>query len=112
MVSMGSHAAWERIYAEHRRGLFALALTIARCSARAEDAVHEAFVRLWSGRDRLAVDDPVAYAYAAVRRAAIDQVRRAVERPRCQGLHHDDVQPDQRLIEREAADRLRAGLDE
>jgi RNA polymerase sigma-70 factor (ECF subfamily) len=87
-------------------------MAIVRCPARAEDAVHEAFVRLWSARERGDIEDAVAYAYAAVRRAAIDQVRRAATPPRCQRLHRDDLQPDQRLIAGETAELLRAGLDE
>jgi RNA polymerase sigma-70 factor (ECF subfamily) len=68
------------IYARHRQGLFTLALSITRCAAQAEDAVHDAFARLFRAREResgRAVDDPVAYVFAAVRAAAIDQLRRA-----------------------------------
>ena len=69
----------EQLYARHRQGLFTVALSITRCAARAEDAVHDAFVRMCRvGADRAtAAHDPVAYAYAAVRNAAIDQQRRA-----------------------------------
>lgn len=67
--------AIERIYWDHRQGLYTLALAITRCPARAEDAVQEAFARLWSTQARPG-GDPTAYAFAAVRNAAIDQVRR------------------------------------
>ena len=70
----------EQLYARHRQGLFTVALSITRCAARAEDAVHDAFVRMCRvGTDRsaAAAQDLVAYAYAAVRNAAIDQQRRA-----------------------------------
>lgn len=66
----------EQIYGGHRQGLFTVALSITHCAARAEDAVQEAFVRMcrnWSGEMK---GDLVAYAYAAVRNAAIDQRRR------------------------------------
>lgn len=65
----------ERIYTAHRQGLFSLALTITRNAEAAEDAVHEAFVRLCrsSGQQH---GDAVAYVFAAVRNAAIDQLRR------------------------------------
>ena len=36
----------ERVYAEHRQGLFSLALAIVGVREDAEDAVHEAFARL------------------------------------------------------------------
>lgn len=63
------------IYNQHRQGLFTLALSIVRDRDRAEDAVHEAFARLLrSGRQP--TGDLVAYVFAAVRHAAIDQQRR------------------------------------
>jgi RNA polymerase sigma-70 factor (ECF subfamily) len=65
----------ERIYKQHRQGLFALALSITRCPARAEDAVHEAFARLWKLRQEPS-QDREAYVYGAVRNAALDQLRR------------------------------------
>jgi RNA polymerase sigma-70 factor, ECF subfamily len=72
--------ALEQVYGRHRQGLYTLALAITRCPAQAEDAVHDAFVRLWAARNGHAAD-PVAYIYAAVRNAAIDQVRGAKRRP-------------------------------
>lgn len=65
-----------QLYARHRQGLFTAALSITGCSARAEDAVHEAFARMCR-TIRTGIDDPAAYVFAAVRRAAIDQRRRA-----------------------------------
>lgn len=69
------HRLLERVYQDHRQGLYTLALAVTRCPGRAEDAVQEAFARLWS-RGATPSGDPVAYVYAAVRNAAIDQVRR------------------------------------
>ena len=69
-----------RIYGQHRQGLFTLALAITHEPATAEDAVHDAFVRLLK-HDRQPDGDPVAYVFAAVRNAALDQrkTRRLVE---------------------------------
>ena len=78
MVPHGVNAlrqAIERVYSDHRQGLYTLALAITRCPGRAEDAVQEAFARLWSRRIRPS-GDLVPYVFAAVRNAAIDQVRR------------------------------------
>ena len=69
------HQRLERIYREHRQGLFTLALAITRCPQSAEDAVHDAFVRLWRSRLRPG-GDPVAYVFASVRNAALDVLRR------------------------------------
>ena len=69
------HQRLERIYREHRQGLFTLALSITRCPQSAEDAVHDAFVRLWRSPLRPG-GDPVAYVFASVRNAALDLLRR------------------------------------
>jgi len=68
-------ATIESIYRQHRKGLFTLALSITGREDSAEDAVHEAIVRLCrSGKSP--TGDPVAYVFAAVRNAAIDQKRK------------------------------------
>lgn len=65
----------ENIYREHRQALFSLALTITHQRELAEDAIHDAIVRLCrSGRQP--TGDPVAYVFASVRNAALDQMRR------------------------------------
>ena len=66
----------EQIYRLHRKGLYTLALAITRHPESAEDAVHEAIVRLCRS-DRSPTGDPVAYVFAAVRNAAVDQKRSA-----------------------------------
>ena len=70
-----SDSELHEIYARYRRALFALALSVTGCRLAAEDAVHDAFARLCRCGIRGAVD-PVAYVFAAVRNAALDQVRR------------------------------------
>ena len=93
----------EAIYLSYRQALFSLALSTTGCAAMAEDAVHEAFVRLCrlssfpavllanesSGQSSVqsSVDERrsntsaqteqlVAYVFAAVRNAAIDAGRK------------------------------------
>ncbi len=65
----------EQVYSDHRQGLYTLALAITRRPERAEDAVQDAFARLWTAGVRL-TGDPVPYVFAAVRNAAVDQMRR------------------------------------
>ncbi len=65
----------ETIYREHRQGLFSLALSVTGEPGLAEDAVHDAFVKLCR-RSGPSPDDGVAYAHAAVRHAAIDRRRK------------------------------------
>ncbi len=68
--------AIESIYRRHRQGLYTLALSIAGRPEAAEDAVHDAVVRLCRGGTQPA-GDAVAYVFAAVRNAALDTRRRA-----------------------------------
>lgn len=63
------------IYGRYRQALFTLALSKTGHREQAEDAVHDAFVRLCR-RGFGQASDPVAYVFAAVRNAALDQVRR------------------------------------
>lgn len=68
-------AELEQVYRQHRQALFSLALNMTGCSGLAEDAVHEAFVRL-CGRQELPSGRLAAYVFAAVRNAAFDCLRR------------------------------------
>lgn len=63
-----------QFYYEYRQQLFTCALAITRCPDRAEDAVQEAFCRLY----RLSVRprNLNAYVFRTVRNAALDQVRK------------------------------------
>jgi len=63
----------ERIYRENRQSLFTYALSITRCREMAEDAVQDAFCRLFrlDGAPRRLKP----YVFRAVRNAALNQVR-------------------------------------
>ena len=69
-------AELEQVYHQHRQALFSLALTITGCAGLAEDAVHEAFVRL-CGMQKQPSGRLAAYVFATVRNAAMDCCRRA-----------------------------------
>jgi len=62
----------EDIYQKHRREMLAMAAAITNCPSRAQDAVQTAFCQLCAS-GRQADTHPVAYAFAAVRNAAVDQ---------------------------------------
>ena len=70
----GLNGALERFYCEHRRQLFTCALAVTRCPERAEDAIQEAFSRLF--RLRAEPENLKSYVFRSVRNAAVDQVRR------------------------------------
>ena len=63
----------DQIYCQHRQQLFTCALAVTRCADRAEDAIQEAFCRLFRLDAR--PQNLKAYVFRAVRNAAIDQVR-------------------------------------
>ena len=67
--------ALEAIYREDRQALYTWALSITRCPDGAEDAVQEAFCRLF--RLAAAPRSLRAYVFRAVRNAALDQASRA-----------------------------------
>ncbi|MDB5174390.1 MAG: sigW 8 [Phycisphaerales bacterium] len=105
------------IYRRYRQGLFTLALSVTGCPARAEDAVHDAFARLCRKIDPLAGrpdSQAVAYVFAAVRNAAIDQVRRT---PResddaiAQSLFSQTAGPAQNAIDSERERSIAAAVD-
>jgi len=73
--------ALDSTYRRHKQGLYALALSITQDRAAAEDAVHEAFVRLCRTKVQ-PTGDLTAYVIRAVRNAAIDHQRRAARRGR------------------------------
>jgi RNA polymerase sigma-70 factor (ECF subfamily) len=73
----------ERLYRECSQQLFTCALAITCSPSRAEDAVHDAFCRLLRGQAATGTEaaDLKAYAFRAVRNAAIDQIRRLAAAP-------------------------------
>ncbi|MEM9416588.1 MAG: RNA polymerase sigma factor [Planctomycetota bacterium] len=64
----------DEIYRSKRSALYGLALSITREPAAAEDAVHDAVLRLARKADE-PEGDAVAYVFRAVRNAALDQLR-------------------------------------
>ena len=71
---------WSRWLGRHGPVMLLLARQIIPRRADAEDVVQEAFVRFWVNRGR--ADDPVAYLFACVRRAALDWRRSGRRRQR------------------------------
>jgi len=110
-AAAGDRAAFARLYDRTSAKLFATARRISRSDAAAEDAVQEAYVRIW----RRAADfdpsiaSPIAWMTTIVRHAAIDMARRTAERVSAAG---DAIDGDlaERLADPEAeTERLAAG---
>jgi RNA polymerase sigma-70 factor (ECF subfamily) len=102
----------ERIYRDHRQGLFTLALSITRRPEAAEDAVHDAFVRLWNS-PVAPQGDPVAYVFACVRNAALDWRRRRPEPVELRASIFEDrgADPSVATADQEEAARLRGAVE-
>lgn len=99
-----------QVYDQNRQGLYTLALSVTGCPSQAEDAIQEAFLRIFSN-GYASVADPVAYAFSAVRRAAIDQRRRhrpSTSPPTSIYVHHD---PSTALVLDDERQRLAAAVD-
>lgn len=64
----------ESIYLSHRQNLYGYALSIVRCNATAEDAVHNVFTRLLDTPEPKN-GNPVAYVFRCIRNSCIDLMR-------------------------------------
>ena len=106
-----------QIYRDHRRGLFALALCITGTKSLAEDAVHEAFLRLCRSQ-RQPSGSLKHYVFAAVRNAAVDISRQRGNDPAhsldflsALSLEADsENQPDEQLAQSEQQEMLRQAI--
>jgi RNA polymerase sigma-70 factor (ECF subfamily) len=105
-----SDESWRTWLAEHGRALVLLARQFAPSQADAEDIVQEALVRCWRSQDR--VNDPVAFLFACVRRAALDWQRgrrrlahreQAAARPEAEPRFDCPAEQDERRAAIEAA---------
>ncbi len=100
----------DRFYRRHRQGLFTYALSITRCPEAAEDAIQDAFFRIY--RKQGIEGNMTVYIFRAVRNAAFNQVRRNSRSiHRCDTYiftHGDDPATDgeQREMIHRAADAL------
>src|SRR4051794_21248426 len=81
-VANGERSAFRSLYDRTGAKLFASVLRILKNQAAAEDAVQEAYVRIWrrAGDFDAAIASPIAWMTTIARHAAIDSVRRGAER--------------------------------
>ena len=81
-VAGGDRRAFEGVYQRTSAKLYACIRRILRSEAAAEDAVQEAFVRIWrrAGDFDPSIASPIAWMTTIARNAAIDTLRRGAER--------------------------------
>jgi RNA polymerase sigma-70 factor (ECF subfamily) len=82
LVAAGDREAFRVLYARTASKLFASIRRILRSQAAAEDALQEAYVRVWrqAGDFDPSIASPVAWMTTIARHAAIDLARRGAER--------------------------------
>ncbi len=115
-IGTGDRAAFRKLYARYNAPLFSLALRMLGDTGAAEEALQDAFLKIWrhaaifdSHRSR-----PFTWAATITRRTCIDHLRKSARHPATIALA--DLEPAtadtprQNVEEREAADQLRAAL--
>jgi len=81
-IRAGDEAAFEAMFRTHYDGLCRYVATYLGSRDTAEDVVQGVFARIWEDRAHWVVSDLPHYLYAAVRRRAMSQFRRAAVRRR------------------------------
>ena len=81
-IRAGDEAAFEAMFRAHYDGLCRYVAAYLGSRDSAEDVVQGVFARIWEGRTHWVVSDVQHYLYAAVRRGALSQFRRAAVRRR------------------------------
>src|SRR2546422_7528779 len=81
-IRTGDEAAFEAMFRTHYDRLCRYVATYLGSRDTAEDVVQGVFARIWEDRAHWVVGDPQPYLYAAVRRRAMSQFRRAAVRRR------------------------------
>lgn len=77
------------IFALHRHAFVKIAQRVLGCRSRAEDVVHDAFVKLMANDRRYAIDSRVGYLTRIVYNQAIDEYRRCTTEDRV--VNDDDA---------------------
>jgi RNA polymerase sigma-70 factor, ECF subfamily len=108
----GRPAAFDALYARHKNALWLHARTILRDDALAEDAVHEAFLRLdRSGDAALAASGSLGpFLHTTLRRLCIDRRRSDTAARRRERETGAWIRPKEASVDRAQVDELEAAL--
>jgi RNA polymerase sigma-70 factor (ECF subfamily) len=94
-VAAGDRPAFRELYARYSASLFSLAIRLVGDSGAAEEALQDAFVKIWrhaAGYDARK-SRPFTWAVTILRRTCLDQLRRRKARPGALPLPEDDAAP-------------------
>ncbi len=77
-VAQGDKSAFARLYAATSRKLFGVAMNILRDRTRAEDALQDAYLKIWHHADSFDPEfaSPISWMTAIVRNTAVDEFRK------------------------------------
>ena len=120
-VAAGDRPAFRQLYARYSPALFSLAIRLLGDPGAAEEALQDAFVKLWrhAGGYDARKSRPFTWAVTILRRTCLDQLRRKRRMPDAVPLPPDDTAPREfstpeaarrTTEEHETADLLRASL--
>jgi RNA polymerase sigma-70 factor, ECF subfamily len=102
---------FEEFYETERERLFRALLLVAHDPAEAEDLMQEAFVRVWERWDRVGtLDDPVGYLFKTAMNLHRSAIRRAVAAAKRSLRAPAELDPFERVIDRDEAVRSLAAL--
>lgn len=83
----------DQLFCQYRKALIALAARIVGCRCKAEDIVHDVFLKCCESGADMSARDPRQYLFGMVRNHAIDRARRAsLERRYCGGSEEEGLQ--------------------
>ncbi len=90
---IGRNGELDQLFSEHRKALIDLAARVVSCRRKAEDIVHDVFLKYYELASQNSVRQPRQYLFGMVRNHAIDWVRRAsLERRHCGGSEEEGMQ--------------------
>lgn len=76
-ISKGSEHAFRILFEQYRELLFTFAWQLSHSAVDAEEVVQDVFLKLWTGRDKLAdVDYPRKYIYIIIRNRVLDFLKK------------------------------------
>lgn len=115
-IGTGDRTAFRKLYARYNAPLFSLAVRMLGDTGAAEEALQDAFLKIW--RHAAIFDShrarPFTWAATITRRTCIDHLRKSSRHPSTVALADFEPAtadtPRQHVEEHEAADRLRAAL--
>ena len=112
LLQAGDREAFETIYRRHLPALYSITYKRLQHREQTEDVLQEVFARIWTGRERLQIEDLTAYLHAAVRNETINYITRnkkalAFYEP-FEAIFLENDTPEGRLIARDLLDLVYA----